>query len=307
MNTSEKTKITVETTVNANADKVWEIWTSPDHITKWNSPGGGWHTPKAKHELKPGGNFNYRMEAEDGSAGFDFEGTFDEIKNRKYIGYTIADGRKVEIIFKEKDNKTQITETFEVEDTNSVELQHDGWQAILNNFKTYAESKTKKADLKIQKITPFLWFNSNAEEAVNFYTSVFKNSGISSISRYTEAGFEYHHKPAGTAMTISFSIEGQNFTALNGGTEFKFNESISFVVTCKDQEELDYYWKKLSEDGDPDAQMCGWLKDKFGVSWQIVPEALGKLMSGKNGEKVASALFQMKKLNIAELEKAAEK
>lgn len=106
-------------------------------------------------------------------------------------------------------------------------------------------------------------------------------------------------------MTIDFSIEGQNFTVLNGGAEFKFNEAISFVVTCKDQKEIDYYWDKLTEDSDPNAQMCGWLKDKFGVSWQIIPEALGKLMSGKNSGKVASALFQMKKLNIAELGKAS--
>jgi predicted 3-demethylubiquinone-9 3-methyltransferase (glyoxalase superfamily) len=130
----------------------------------------------------------------------------------------------------------------------------------------------------MQKITPCLWFDSNAEAAVNFYTSIFKNSRIGMVSRYGEAGHEIHGKPAGSVLTIEFELNGQAFTALNGGPTFKFNEAVSFQVGCESQEEIDYYWGKLSEDGDKNAQQCGWLKDKFGVSWQIVPNVLGTML-----------------------------
>ena len=161
----------------------------------------------------------------------------------------------------------------------------------------------------MQKITPCLWFDSNAEEAVNFYSSIFKNSKIGNISRYGEAGYEIHGKPAGTVLTIEFELNGQAFTALNGGPIFKFNEAISFQVSCESQEEVDYYWEKLSEGGDENAQQCGWLKDKYGVSWQIVPTVLGKLLQDKDAKKsesVMKALLQMKKLDIKTLTQAYE-
>jgi len=159
----------------------------------------------------------------------------------------------------------------------------------------------------MQKITPCLWFDSNAEEAVNFYTAIFKNSKIGNISRYGEAGYEIHGKPAGTVLTIEFELNGQAFTALNGGPVFKFNEAISFQVGCESQEEVDYYWEKLSEGGDKKAQQCGWLKDKYGVSWQIVPTVLGKMLQDKDAkksERVMKALLQMKKLDIQGLKRA---
>ena len=161
----------------------------------------------------------------------------------------------------------------------------------------------------MQKITPCLWFDSNAEEAVNFYTAIFKNAKIGSISRYGEAGYEIHGKPAGTVLTIEFELNGQAFTALNGGPVFKFNEAISFQVGCESQEEVDYYWEKLSEGGDKKAQQCGWLKDKYGVSWQIVPTVLGKMLQDKNAEKserVMKALLQMTKIDIQGLKQAYE-
>lgn len=161
----------------------------------------------------------------------------------------------------------------------------------------------------MQKITPCLWFDSNAEEAAKFYTSVFKNSKIGNISRYGEAGHEIHGKPAGTVLTIEFELNGQMFTALNGGPAFKFNEAISFQVHCKSQNEVDYYWEKLSEGGDEKAQQCGWLKDKYGVSWQIVPTVLGKMLQDKDAKKsesVMKALLQMKKLDIKTLKQAYE-
>jgi len=161
----------------------------------------------------------------------------------------------------------------------------------------------------MQKIIPCLWFDSNAEEAVNFYSSIFKNSKIGNISRYGEAGYEIHRKPAGTVLTIEFELNGQAFTALNGGPMFKFNEAISFQVSCESQEEVDYYWEKLSEGGDKKAQQCGWLKDKYGLSWQIVPTVLGKMLQDKDAKKsesVMKALLQMKKLDIKTLKQAYE-
>ena len=155
----------------------------------------------------------------------------------------------------------------------------------------------------MQKITPFLWFDDNAEEAMNFYTAIFKNSKIVSVSRYGDAG----PGPKGTVMTATFELEGQRFMALNGGPVFKFNESISFFVNCETQEEVDEFWEKLSVDGQK--SRCGWLKDKFGVSWQIIPSILGQLLSDKDPEKskrVMQAMLQMQKIDIAGLRRAYE-
>ncbi|HEX5471442.1 MAG TPA: VOC family protein [Lacipirellulaceae bacterium] len=158
-------------------------------------------------------------------------------------------------------------------------------------------------------MTPCLWFDNQAEEAARFYISIFKNSKIGAISRYGEVGKEFHQKPAGSVMTVAFEINGQPFTALNGGPLFKFNEAVSFQVMCDSQEEVDYYWEKLSQGGDESAQRCGWLKDKFGVSWQIVPVEFLKLVSGPDAEKTRramEAMFQMKKLDMNTLKRAAE-
>ena len=157
----------------------------------------------------------------------------------------------------------------------------------------------------MQKITPFLWFNDDAEEAVKFYSSIFKNSKIRKIARYDKAGEKAAGRPAGSVMTIEFEIEGQEFIALNGGPHFKFTEAVSFVVSCKTQSEVDYYWKKLSAGGKE--VQCGWLKDKFGLSWQIVPTILGELMSDKDpakSERVMEAMLKMVKLDINKLKAA---
>lgn len=158
----------------------------------------------------------------------------------------------------------------------------------------------------MQKITPFLWFNGNAEPAAKFYTSVFKKSKIRAITRYGKEASKGSGQPAGTVMTVEFDIEGQPFTALNGGPNFKFNESISFVVRCKTQAELDYYWKKLTSGGGEEVA-CGWLKDKFGVAWQIVPENIMKMLDSKHPEKVErvmAAVMNMVKLDIKKLKAA---
>ena len=160
----------------------------------------------------------------------------------------------------------------------------------------------------IQKITPNLWFDRQAEEAVKFYTSVFKNSKIGRISHYSKEGYEVHKMPAGTVMTVEFELQGQKFVALNGGPVFKFNEAVSFVVNCENQDEVDYYWEKLSQGGDASAQVCGWLKDKYGLSWQVVPTVLNELLSDrdrKKADRVMRAMLQMKKIDIKALERAA--
>ena len=159
----------------------------------------------------------------------------------------------------------------------------------------------------MQKISPCLWFDNNAEHAVQFYVSVFKNAKVGNVTRYGKEGYEIHKKKEGTVMTIDFEIEGQKFLALNGGPVFKFNEAISFQIYCDTQEEIDYYWEKLTEGGDKNAQVCGWLKDKFGVSWQVVPLVLIKMLQDKDSnktERVMKAMLQMHKLDINALTKA---
>ncbi|MBC7829666.1 MAG: VOC family protein [Chitinophagaceae bacterium] len=158
----------------------------------------------------------------------------------------------------------------------------------------------------IQKITPNLWFDREAEEAANYYISIFKNGKINKISRYGKEGFEIHKMPAGSVMVVEFTLEGQTFLALNGGPLFTFSEAISFVVNCETQEEIDYYWNKLSESGDKNAQQCGWLKDKYGLSWQIVPTIMDDMLldGSKKSEAVMKAMLKMKKLDIQKLEEA---
>ena len=157
------------------------------------------------------------------------------------------------------------------------------------------------------QITPFLWFDDKAEEAANFYVSLFKNSKVGTISRYGESGSEAAGRPKGSVMTVEFQLEGQEFMALNGGPHFKFTEAVSFVVNCETQEEVDKFWEKLSEGGEE--SQCGWLKDKYGLSWQITPTILGELMASKEpgkAERVMKAMLQMKKLDIQTLKQAAE-
>jgi len=162
-------------------------------------------------------------------------------------------------------------------------------------------------EIGMQKISPCLWFDDNAEDAVKFYSSIFKDSRIGNVIRYGKEGYDIHKKKEGSVMTINFEIEGQKFLALNGGPIFKFNEAISFQIYCDTQEEIDYYWDKLTEGGDKNAQVCGWLKDKFGLSWQVVPVALIKMLEDKDSsktERVMKAMLQMRKLDIAALTRA---
>jgi len=157
----------------------------------------------------------------------------------------------------------------------------------------------------MQKITPCLWFDDNAVDAANFYVSVFRNSKIGNVARYGEAGAEVSGKPKGTVMTVAFELDGREFIALNGGPQFKFSEAISFVVSCETQKEIDDLWEKLSDGGEK--VECGWLKDRYGISWQIVPAVLGEMMTDPDpirSQRVMQALLKMKKIDMAELKRA---
>jgi len=159
----------------------------------------------------------------------------------------------------------------------------------------------------MQKITPFLWFDDRAEEAVEFYTSIFKDHRIENVTRYGAEAAQVSGRPGGTVMTIAFQLAGQRFVALNGGPHFQFTPAISFLVNCESQDEIDYYWERLSAGGDERAQQCGWLKDQYGVSWQIVPTVLAELMAGPDPEisrRVMQAMLKMKKLDIETLRQA---
>ena len=153
-----------------------------------------------------------------------------------------------------------------------------------------------------QKITPFLWFDNNAEEAINFYVSVFRDAAIGIVTRFSAEGAQASGMPEGSIMTIAFRLEGQEFVAINGGPHFKFTEAVSFVVSCETQADIDHYWNHLTADGDPAAQQCGWLKDRYGLSWQVVPAVLPELMRDPvRASRVMQAVLPMKKINLTAL------
>jgi uncharacterized protein YndB with AHSA1/START domain len=179
MVTAEKTNITVEANIEAPVEKVWKLWTDPKHIIRWNNPSPEWHTPRAESDLRPGGNFLSRMEARDGSMGFDFGGVYDEVKPNQLVAYTIGDGRKVEVTFKSNGNTTHVVETFEAEGTNTIEMQRAGWQGIMNNFKKYAESKDKEMlefEISINASPEKVYKTMLDEKGYNEWTAVFNPS-----------------------------------------------------------------------------------------------------------------------------------
>ena len=158
-----------------------------------------------------------------------------------------------------------------------------------------------------KRITPFLWFDDQAEQAARCYVSVFPNSRIGPITRYSEVGQEQHGRPPGSVMTVEFELDGQAFVALNGGPVFKFTEAVSLSIDCENQQEIDHYWNRLCDGGDPSAQVCGWLKDRYGLSWQVVPVKLRTLLADADtarAKRTMQAMLQMKKLDIAALERA---
>ena len=163
--------------------------------------------------------------------------------------------------------------------------------------------------MRMQKISPCLWFADEAQEAVDFYIGIFKDSRVIGMTRYSEVGFEMHRRPAGSVMSIVFELEGQTFTALNGGPLFKFTEAVSLQIYCKTQREIDHYWNALTEGGDPSAQQCGWLKDKYGLSWQVVPELLADMINQNDPlvtDSDMAAMMEMNKLDLERLQQAID-
>jgi predicted 3-demethylubiquinone-9 3-methyltransferase (glyoxalase superfamily) len=159
----------------------------------------------------------------------------------------------------------------------------------------------------IQQVVPCLWFDTQAEDAAKYYSGIFDNSRITQVTHYSEAGKEIHGQEPGSVLTVAFELNGTSFTALNGGPQFKFNEAVSFQVMCDSQQEVDRFWTHLGEGGDPAAQVCGWLKDKFGVSWQVVPRVMMEMLkdaSSPKAQRAMGAMMKMKKLDIAELQRA---
>jgi len=289
-----KKEITIKAIVDAPISLVWKCWTTPSDIISWNNASEDWHTTHAENDLRSSGRFSSRMESKDKKEGFDFEGTYDEVLPFTRIRYTLGDNRKVSVLFTSSEKGITVTETFEAENTFPVEQQRSGWQAILDNFKKYTESRRNKTTGL--PITPCLWFDNRAEEAVNFYTSIFRDSEIEEITRYGKAGQD-HKQEEGTILTIRFKINGQWYTALNGGPVFQFNEVISLQVLCETQQEIDYYWTRLTEGGEEGP--CGWLKDKFGLSWQVAPIILPELLKDVNrAERVTEVYMKMKKSDI---------
>lgn len=176
------------------------------------------------------------------------------------------------------------------------------------DIKTASRPSTRNAERPLRQITPCLWFDGNGEDAARFYVSIFPNSEIRDISHYTEAGTDIHGQPEGKVMVVAFTLDGQEFVALNGGPQFKFDEAISFQVPCETQEDIDYYWEKLTAGGGQEGP-CGWVKDKFGLSWQVVPNALLEMLGDKDKTKVVrvtDAFMKMKKFDVAKLRQAFE-
>jgi len=293
-----KSEIMVKVLINAPVSLVWKCLTTPSDIMNWNYASEDWHTPRVDNDLRKGGRFNYRMESRDKKHGFDFKGIYDEIIPFTRIAYTLEDARKVIIFLTSGNDGITITEIFETEDNFPLEKQRESWQFILDNFKKYVESK--RNEITNRPITPCLWFDNQAEEAVKFYTSIFHNSETGEINYYTKAGYDIHKQEEGTILTIQFRINDQWFTALNGGPVFQFNEAVSLQILCNTQQEIDYYWEKLGDGGEEGP--CGWLKDKFGLSWQVAPSILNELLKDpERAERVTDVYMKMTKFDINKL------
>ncbi|MFV0464578.1 MAG: VOC family protein [Lachnospiraceae bacterium] len=256
-------QIYIYTKVLQPVEKVWEFYTLPEHITRWNYASLDWHTTKSENDLRPGGSFSSRMEARDGSFGFDFGGVYDEIITNQMIQYTLGDGRKVMITFIPEGSDTQLEIRFDPEAENSIEMQKMGWQAILDSFKTYAENS--------QRLIPYLWFDKNALEAAELYTSVFPDSKIISVETIRDT-------PSGDCDMITFQLLGREIQSIGAGTEFKLNSAFSFMATFTSKEEIDTIYNAISKGGDtlmplgeyPFSPYYVWFSDQYGLNWQLI-------------------------------------
>lgn len=273
-----KKTITVQAVINAGQESVWEFYTNPEHITQWNSASDDWHTPSAENNLQPGGKFNYRMESKDGSLGFDYWGIYDELKPPEFLDFTLGDGRKVIVTFTDMKEKTSAVIEFEPEDTNSMEMQRDGWQAILDNFKKYVEVK------KMTVFNPYLNFAGSTEEAFIFYKSVFGGEYVN-FTRFEDLpieGMTLPEEARGKIMHISLPIgSGQMLMGSDAleslGQKLVPGNNLNISIHPDSKEEADQLFNLLSKGGIVEMQMAeqpwgdyyGSFQDKFGVHWMI--------------------------------------
>jgi predicted 3-demethylubiquinone-9 3-methyltransferase (glyoxalase superfamily)/uncharacterized protein YndB with AHSA1/START domain len=300
---------------DAPRDLVWKCHTTPELVRRWLLGPSGWTMPVCEIDLRVGGRYRYVWRNADGRD-MGMGGVFREVvAPERLVATELFDedwtgGETVTTqVFSERAGKTTLTLTVrysskEARDAALNTGMTDGMEAGYGRLdELFAGARLLRADSgKTPKISPFLWFDKEAEEAANHYVSIFKNAKVRSVVRSGDAG----PGPKGGVMVVDFEIDGQKFTALNGGPHFKFNESVSFVVDCKDQAEVDYYWERLVEGGAPG--QCGWLKDKFGLSWQIVPRRLTELMSDPDAGKArraTEAMLKMSKIDVGEVERAA--
>jgi predicted 3-demethylubiquinone-9 3-methyltransferase (glyoxalase superfamily)/uncharacterized protein YndB with AHSA1/START domain len=294
-------KITVEVMIERPLPAVWNCFTQPEHITKWNFASDDWHCPKASNDLKVGGMYSSRMEAKDGSFGFEFTATYTEVAQQSRLAYTCEDGRSVVTSFEKKSESTKVTTVFDAEKTNSEEMQKSGWQAILNNFKKYTESTMAVP----AKNTVCLWFNHDAEDAAQFYAKTFPNSYVQGVHR---APSDNPSGKKGDVLTVEFTIMGIPCIGLNGGSMVTHSEAFSFQISTADQAETDGFWNAIVGNGGQESQ-CGWCKDKWGVSWQITPAVLIKAVTHKDpaiAKRAFDAMMQMKKIDVAKIEAAID-
>jgi predicted 3-demethylubiquinone-9 3-methyltransferase (glyoxalase superfamily)/uncharacterized protein YndB with AHSA1/START domain len=294
-------KITIEAMVKGPLPLVWNCFTQPEHITKWNFASDDWHCPKASNDLNVGGKYSARMEAKDGSFGFEFSAIYNEVDQQSRLAYTMEDGRSVVTSFEEMGDTIKVTTVFDAEKTNSEEMQKSGWQAILSNFKKYTESII----MVPAKNTVCLWFNGDAEEAAQFYAKTFPDSYVQGVHR---APSDNPSGKKGDVLTVEFTLMGIPCVGLNGGSMFKHSEAFSFQISTADQAETDRFWNAIVGNGGQESQ-CGWCKDKWGLSWQITPAVLIKGVTHKDpavAKRVFESMMQMKKIDVARIEAAIQ-
>jgi predicted 3-demethylubiquinone-9 3-methyltransferase (glyoxalase superfamily)/uncharacterized protein YndB with AHSA1/START domain len=300
--------LTLTRILDAPRSLVYAVWTDPQHLARWWGP-HGFTNPECRADARPGGEIFIRMVGH----GFDhgMKGRFDELVPPERIvvtsllederGKKFLEIRNTITLVEHGAGKTALTMHAHVlyagaGSEGPLSGMEEGWTQSLERLGTYTSG------LRPEKITPFLWFDGRAEEAMHFYTSVFKNAKVLDVSRYGEAG----PGEAGSVMTATFEIEGQCFIALNGGPHYSFTPAISFMVHCETQAEVDAYWDRLSADGGTPIQ-CGWITDKFGLTWQIVPNGLLEMIQDEDANKstaVMKAMMEMVKLDIVELREA---
>ncbi len=308
--------LTITRVFDAPRDLVFQAWTQPERVKRWWGP-KSFTTPVCEIDLRPGGVVRSCMRSPEGRD-FWSQGVYREIVEPERIVCTdsFADEQGnvvspehyglspewpvealITVTLTEQAGKTRLTlQHSPLPPGRERDLCRQGWEESFDKLADYLAEETH---MQTQKITPCLWFDDQAEEAVNFYVSVFPNSKIETITRYGPAAAEAAGRPEGTVLTILFQLRGQKFLALNGGPVFTFSPAISFMVDCRTQAEVDELWEKLSEGGD--VQQCGWLQDRYGMSWQIVPTVLGEMLQDKDAEKaerVMKAMLQMKKIDI---------